>query len=167
MTALMRVVELPGVGQPVRAASRPTPEPGPGEARIRVQACGVCGSDLFLQKGGFGDKVAFPMVPGHEAAGVVDALGDGVSEVAVGDQVALYYITVPHGDSWAARGRPNISPHVRRMGVDLDGAFAEFVIRPVEALIRPPSPVRPEVLAVLTDAVATPLHGLKRVWTFC
>jgi D-arabinose 1-dehydrogenase-like Zn-dependent alcohol dehydrogenase len=49
------------------------------------------------------------------------------------------------------------------MGVDVDGAFAEYVIRPVEALVRPPAPVPPAVLAVLTDAVATPLHGLKRV----
>jgi D-arabinose 1-dehydrogenase-like Zn-dependent alcohol dehydrogenase len=49
------------------------------------------------------------------------------------------------------------------MGVDIDGAFADYVIRPVEALVRPASPVPPEVLAVLTDAVATPLHGLKRV----
>ena len=49
------------------------------------------------------------------------------------------------------------------MGVDVDGAFAEYVIRPVEALVAPPAPVPPEVLAVLTDAVATPLHGLKRI----
>jgi propanol-preferring alcohol dehydrogenase len=159
----MRVAELPGIGAPLRLADRPMPEPGSGEVRVRVQACGVCGSDLFLQKGGFGPNVAMPVIPGHEASGVVDALGDGVGEVAVGDQVALYYITTPPGDAWAARGRPNISPHVKRMGVDLDGAFAEYVIRPTAALIRPPAPVPPVVLAVLTDAVATPLHGLKRV----
>jgi alcohol dehydrogenase, propanol-preferring len=52
---------------------------------------------------------------------------------------------------------------VTRMGVDVDGAFADYVIRPVAALVRPPAPVPPDVLAVLTDAVATPLHGLKRV----
>jgi alcohol dehydrogenase, propanol-preferring len=159
----MRAVEIAAPGAPLRLVERPVPQPGPGEVRVRVEACGVCGSDVFLQKGGFGDAVTWPVIPGHEAAGVVDAIGDGVSEVGVGDQVALYYITVPPGDPWAARGRPNISPHVTRMGVDVDGAFAEYVIRPVEALIRPPSPVRPEVLAVLTDAVATPLHGLKRV----
>ena len=163
MTATMRVVELPGVGEPLRLATRPIPEPGPGEVRVRVEACGVCGSDVFLQKGGFGDGVALPVVPGHEAAGVVDALGDGVIGVAVGDQVALYYITTPRGDPWAARGRPNISPDVRRMGLDVDGAFAEYVLRPTAALIRPPAPVPPAILAVLTDAVATPLHGLKRV----
>jgi len=159
----MRVVELPAVGSPLRIATRPIPEPGPGEVRVRVEACGVCGSDVFLQKGGFGDRVPLPIVPGHEAAGVVDALGDGVEGLAPGDQVALYYITTPAGDPWAAAGRPNISPNVARMGVDLDGAFAEYVIRPSAALIRPPAAVPPAVLAVLTDAVATPLHGLKRV----
>ena len=159
----MRAVEIAAPGAPLRLVERPVPQPGPGEVRVRVEACGVCGSDVFLQKGGFGGAVTWPVIPGHEAAGIVDAIGDEVSEVSVGHQVALYYITVPPGDPWAARGRPNISPHVTRMGVDVDGAFAEYVIRPVEALIRPPSPVRPEVLAVLTDAVATPLHGLKRV----
>lgn len=159
----MRVVELPGVGAPLRVSERPVPEPGPGEVRVRVQACGVCGSDVFLQKGGFGDSVPMPIVPGHEAAGVVDALGAGVDDVRVGDQVALYYITTPPDDPWAARGRPNISPRVRRMGVDVDGAFAEFVLRPTTSIIRPRAHVEPAVLAVLTDAVATPLHGLKRV----
>lgn len=161
--ATMRVAELPGIGKPLRLTSRPIPEPGPGEVRVRIEACGVCGSDVFLQKGGFGSAVALPVIPGHEAAGVVDSLGDGVTAVAVGDQVALYYITTPPNDPWAARGRPNISPHVRRMGVDVDGAFAEYVLRPVAALIRPRAAVPPPVLAVLTDAVATPLHGLKRV----
>jgi propanol-preferring alcohol dehydrogenase len=166
VTATMRAVEIAAVGAPLRLTERPIPEPGPGEVRVRVQACGVCGSDVFLQKGGFGDAVPFPIIPGHEAAGVVDALGEGVagtSELAVGDQVALYYITTPPGDAWATAGRPNISPHVKRMGVDVDGAFAEYVLRPVAALVKPRAHVPPPVLAVLTDAVATPLHGLKRV----
>jgi D-arabinose 1-dehydrogenase-like Zn-dependent alcohol dehydrogenase len=111
----MRAAELAAPGAPLRLVERPIPEPGPGEARIRVEACGVCGSDVFLQKGGFGDKVPWPIIPGHEAAGVVDAIGEGVTDVAPGDQVALYYITVPPGDPWAARGRPNISPYVTRI----------------------------------------------------
>ncbi len=159
----MRAMELPGVDQPLRAATRPIPDPGPGEVRLRVEACGVCGSDHFLQAGGFGPRIRFPIVPGHEAAGRIDAVGDGVDGWAEGDQAAIYYITTPIGDPWAAAGRPNISPHVTRMGVDIDGAFAEYVIRPMEALVRPRAPVPPEVLAVLTDAVATPIHGLKRI----
>ncbi len=163
MTGMMRVMELPGVGARLRPAERPLPEPGRGEVRLRVEACGVCGSDHFLQEGGFGPTIRMPVVPGHEAAGRVDALGEGVTGWATGDQAAIYYITTPPGDPWTALGRPNVSPRVTRMGVDIDGAFADFVIRPVEALVRPSGPVPPEVLAVLTDAVATPLHGLKRI----
>lgn len=163
MTGTMHVAELPGPRRPLRLAKRPIPQPGPGEVRVRIEACGVCGSDHFLQQGGFGAGVSFPIVPGHEAAGRIDALGAGVTGFAPGDQVALYYITTPPGDPWATAGRPNISPRLMRMGVDADGAFAEYAIRPVEALVRPPQPIPPEALAVLTDAVATPLHGLKRI----
>ena len=157
----MRAVELPEVGAPLRLVERPLPEPGPGQVRVRVQACGVCGSDLFLQKGGFG--VPLPVVPGHEASGVVDALGPGVDTPRVGDQVALYYIDAPADSPYARRGRPNVGPGVRRMGVDVDGAFAEYVVRPAETLVAPPASVDPVALAVLTDAVGTPYHALARI----
>jgi D-arabinose 1-dehydrogenase-like Zn-dependent alcohol dehydrogenase len=153
----MRVAVLPAIGAALEIEQRPIPEPSPGEARIRIEACGVCGSDLFLQRGGFGaDKT--PIVPGHEAAGVVDALGGSCGDLSVGDQVALYYI---ENDDTAPR--PNLGPGVRRMGVDVDGAFAEYVVRPVSTLIRPPRHIDPPVLAVLTDAVATPYHALTRI----
>jgi alcohol dehydrogenase, propanol-preferring len=159
----MRVVELPAVGLPLRLAERPIPEPGPGQALVRVEACGVCGSDIFLQKGGFGPAIAMPVVPGHEAAGVVAAIGPGVTEVASGDQVAVYYIDAPADSIYARRGRPNIGPGVVRMGVDVDGAFAEYVVRPVSTLIPVPASVDPPALAVLTDAVATPYHALVKI----
>jgi len=159
----MRVAELPGVGRPLRLADRPVPEPGSGEALVRVQACGVCGSDLFLQDGGFGPGVRFPVVPGHEAAGVVAAVGPGVAAVEPGDQVAVYYIDAPADSIYALRGRPNIGPSVVRMGVDVDGAFAEYVVRPVSTLIQVPAPVDPPALAVLTDAVGTPYHALVKI----
>jgi D-arabinose 1-dehydrogenase-like Zn-dependent alcohol dehydrogenase len=164
MGATMRVAALPRPGQALVLGTRPVPEPGPGAVRVRVDACGVCGSDLFLQKGGFGPSVPEPVVPGHEAAGTVDALGEGVDDLAVGDQVALYYIATPPGDRWAAAGRPNVSPDLTRMGVDVDGAFAEFVLRPRASVVPVGgSRVPPADLAVLTDAVATPLHALTRV----
>jgi alcohol dehydrogenase, propanol-preferring len=159
----MRVVELPGVGERLRLSERPVPEPGPGQARVRIEACGVCGSDLFLQKGGFGPQIRLPVVPGHEAAGVVDAVGPGVSEIASGEQVAIYYIDAPADSPYARAGRPNIGPGVVRMGVDVDGAFAEYVLRPVSTLISTPTRIDPPTLAVLTDAVATPYHALVRI----
>lgn len=159
----MRAVELPGVGEDLRLVERPVPVPGSGEVRVRVQACGVCGSDLFLQKGGFGPQIRMPVIPGHEAAGVVDALGEGVEGWVLGEQVAVYYIDAPSDSRWARLGRPNIGPGVVRMGVDVDGAFAEYVVRPAATLIRTPSPIDPATLAVLTDAVATPYHALVRI----
>ena len=125
---MMRAAVLPAVGAPLELVERPIPEPGSGEVRVRIQACGVCGSDLFLQNGGFGaDKL--PVVPGHEAAGVVDSVGPDVTAVTPGDQVALYYI-----ENAAGAERPNLGPAVRRMGVDVDGAFAEYVVRPASTL---------------------------------
>lgn len=162
MAATMRAARIPAVGRPLELVELPLPEPGPGEVRVRVQACGVCGSDLFLQSGGFGaDKL--PVVPGHEAAGVVDALGPGVEGLAAGDQVALYYIDADPEGRWARQGREQLDPRLTRMGVDRDGAFAEYVVRPAHTLIRPPAPVDPVELAVLTDAVATPYHALRRI----
>jgi D-arabinose 1-dehydrogenase-like Zn-dependent alcohol dehydrogenase len=158
----MRALLLPGVGEPLELVERPVPTPGPGEVRVRVQACGVCGSDLFLQSGGFGDD-KLPRVPGHEAAGIVDAVGPDVEGWATGDQAALYYIDADPAGAWSRAGRENLDPALTRMGVDVDGAFAEYVVRPVHTLIRPPAPVDPAVLAVLTDAVATPYHALVRV----
>lgn len=153
----MRAAVLSGVGAPLEIVERPIPVPGPGEVRVRIQACGVCGSDVFLQDGGFGaDKL--PVVPGHEAAGIVDAVGAGGERFAPGDQVALYYI-----ENDAHAPRPNLGPGVRRMGVDVDGAFAEYVVRPAATLIRPARNVEPATLAVLTDAVGTAYHSLLRV----
>jgi len=153
----VRAALLPAVGAPLELVERPDPEPGPGEARVRIEACGVCGSDLFLQKGGFGaDKL--PVIPGHEAAGVVDLVGDGVDAIAPGDQVAIYYI-----ENTPDAPRPNLGPNVKRMGVDVDGAFAEYVVRPVTTLIKPRGAVDPATLAVLTDAVGTPYHALAQV----
>lgn len=167
--ATMRAVELPGVGERLRVVERPVPEPGPGEVRVRVEACGVCGSDLFLQDGGFALQcrdgthgTGFPVVPGHEAAGTVDALGPGVEGLEIGQQVAVYYVDPDPEGAYAARGRENVDPAVTRMGVEIDGAFAEYVVRPAHTLIVPPQRIDPAALAVLTDAVATPYHALAR-----
>jgi 2-desacetyl-2-hydroxyethyl bacteriochlorophyllide A dehydrogenase len=157
----MRAMELGGFGEPLRLVPRPVPVPGTGEVRVRIEACGVCGSDIFLQKGGFGRPL--PIVPGHEAAGRVDALGPGVDGFEVGQQVALAYIVNRGGAPSARDGRVNAGIGVERMGVDVDGAFAEYVVRPAASLVPVPRELDPSILAVLTDAVGTPYHALARV----
>jgi len=139
---------------------RPVRAPGPGEALVQIEACGVCGSDTFLQDGGFGDKL--PVVPGHEAAGRVIAVGDDDDAEWVGAQVALYYIDAPESE-WTSRGRGNLGDGIKRMGVDVDGAFAEYVTRPIRTLVRVMPELDPAVVAVSTDALATPWHALTRV----
>jgi propanol-preferring alcohol dehydrogenase len=156
----MRALVLPARGRPLELVERDVPEPGPGEVRVRVEACGVCGSDLFLQKGGFGED-KLPRVPGHEAAGRVDALGPGVEDLTEGQQVAIYYIHARADGRWSREGRENLDPRLTRMGVDVDGAFAEFVVRPAESLIPTPVEIDPPALAVLTDAVGTAYHALR------
>ena len=93
-----------GKGQPVELTTINVPDPGPGEALVQVQACGVCHTDLHYREGGINDD--FPFLLGHEAAGVVEAVGDGVTAVAPGDFVVLNWRAVC-GDCRACdRGEP-------------------------------------------------------------
>lgn len=158
---MIRAAVLERYNAPLRVVDRRTPEPSDGEVAVNVRACGVCGSDNFLQKGGFGSVL--PVVPGHEAAGVVAAVGPGVEGIAVGQPAALYYIRHCGACRWCRDGRMNLCLDVQRMGVDFDGAFAERVIVRQENVIPVDADLDPATAAVLTDAVATPYHALTRV----
>src|ERR1700760_3031389 len=91
-------------GAPVEIATIVVPDPGPGEALVQVQACGVCHTDLHYRQGGIGDD--FPYFLGHEAAGVVEAVGEGVTDVAPGDFVILNWRAVCGQCRACRRGRP-------------------------------------------------------------
>lgn len=93
-----------GKGAPVELTTVLVPEPGPGEALVKVQACGVCHTDLHYREGGINDD--FPFLLGHEAAGIVEAVGSGVSEVAPGDFVVLNWRAVCGRCRACSRGRP-------------------------------------------------------------
>src|SRR5690349_23316174 len=93
-----------GKGEPVQVTEVLVPEPGPGEALVRVQACGVCHTDLHYKMGGIGED--FPYLLGHEAAGVVEAVGDNVTDVAPGDFVILNWRAVCGECRSCRRGRP-------------------------------------------------------------
>ncbi|MFE6165183.1 S-(hydroxymethyl)mycothiol dehydrogenase [Streptomyces sp. NPDC056486] len=91
-------------GEPVRIETIVVPDPGPGEAVVKVQACGVCHTDLHYREGGINDE--FPFLLGHEAAGIVESVGDGVTEVAPGDYVILNWRAVCGQCRACKRGRP-------------------------------------------------------------
>jgi S-(hydroxymethyl)mycothiol dehydrogenase len=104
MTITVSGVVAPAKGEPVRITDVLVPDPGPGEARVRVQACGVCHTDLHYKMGGIGDD--YPYLLGHEAAGVVESVGENVTEVAPGDFVILNWRAVCGQCRACARGRP-------------------------------------------------------------
>src|SRR5918992_982671 len=91
-------------GEPVSLETVIVPDPGPGEAVVKVQACGVCHTDLHYREGGINDE--FPFLLGHEAAGVVESVGEGVTDVAAGDYVILNWRAVDHTCRACRRGEP-------------------------------------------------------------
>src|SRR3954465_6180813 len=104
MSAEVQGVIARGKGAPVSLETVVVPDPGPGEAVVRVQTCGVCHTDLHYREGGISDD--FPFLLGHEAAGVVESVGEGVTEVAPGDFVILNWRAVCGTCRACARGRP-------------------------------------------------------------
>ncbi|MFF5302082.1 S-(hydroxymethyl)mycothiol dehydrogenase [Streptomyces sp. NPDC013161] len=104
MTHQVRAVVARGKGAPVSLETIVVPDPGPGEALVKVEACGVCHTDLHYREGGINDD--FPFLLGHEAAGVVESVGEGVTDVAPGDFVILNWRAVCGNCRACRRGRP-------------------------------------------------------------
>ncbi|MGI5169254.1 S-(hydroxymethyl)mycothiol dehydrogenase [Spirillospora sp. CA-253888] len=104
MAQRVRGVIAPGKDEPVRIETIIIPDPGPGEVVVKVQACGVCHTDLHYRQGGINDE--FPFLLGHEAAGIVETVGEGVTEVEPGDFVVLNWRAVCGQCRACLRGRP-------------------------------------------------------------
>ncbi len=104
MSQEVRGVVAMAKGEPVSMQTITIPDPGPGEAVVKVQACGVCHTDLHYREGGINDE--FPFLLGHEAAGIVEAVGEGVTQVAAGDYVILNWRAVCGECRSCQRGRP-------------------------------------------------------------
>jgi alcohol dehydrogenase, propanol-preferring len=124
----MRAMVLHAAGAPLVLEERPVPEPGPGAVRVRVEACAVCRTDLHIVDGEL-TRPKLPLVLGHQIVGVVDALGDGVGDRAVGDRVGVPWLGWTDGDCrFCLSGRENLCDHARFTGYDLDGGYAEATV---------------------------------------
>jgi propanol-preferring alcohol dehydrogenase len=124
------VVDTPGpiATGPLVAADRPVPDPGPGEIRVRVSACGVCRTDLHLAEGDLAPHRP-ATVPGHEIVGTVDALGPGCRRFAVGQRAGIAWLRHTCGHCrWCRRGRENLCTDPRFTGWDADGGYAEWTV---------------------------------------
>jgi D-arabinose 1-dehydrogenase-like Zn-dependent alcohol dehydrogenase len=145
----MKVAQVSKPGAELQIVEREIPEPGAGQVRIKVRACGVCHSDVLTKEGAW-PGIQYPRVPGHEVAGIIDKLGPSVSVWTKGQRVGVGW----HG------GQDNTCPQCRRgdfrncrnvkiPGISYDGGYQQYMIAPVEALAAMPD--------TLTDVEAAPL----------
>ena len=147
----------------VTVEERPTPEPGPGELRLRIAAAALCASDVRVFRG---EKHAAPgVIPGHELSGVVDAVGEGVDDDAIGDRVVICPILACGRCRFCVRGRRNRCIARRTLGYDLDGGFAEQMIVPAEIValghVLPVPAALPLSVAAITEPVACTLNSIE------
>jgi L-iditol 2-dehydrogenase len=134
------------------------PEPGPDEVLIRVIMAGICGSDYSLYHGKL--SVPLPVIPGHEAVGLIETLGLGVSGFALGQRVTIQP-NFACGECQVCRsGHENICPAKVRLGIDRDGVFAEYVTVPARYVWPIPEGLEDEV-AVFAEPLAVATHAMK------
>lgn len=162
MKAQMLAARLYQAGHPLRLEHMPVPEPGAGELLVRVSACGLCGTDLHLAVDGDLPVERTPVTLGHEAAGVVVAVGTGAAGFDAGDRVALFPAATCGMCRFCAVGRESLCERGNVYGMGCDGALAEYVVAPARAVIPLPEAIPFDVGAVVTDGVATPFHALRR-----
>jgi D-arabinitol dehydrogenase (NADP+) len=137
----------------------PTPEPAAGEVRIKVDQVGVCGTDLHIHEGEF--QARFPLIPGHELVGTIDAVGDGVERFAIGEQVTVNPNIYCGRCQYCLSGRLILCSDLKGMGSNFPGFFAEYVTAP-EALTFSVEGLDPDV-AVFSEPAACAMHGVERL----
>jgi D-arabinose 1-dehydrogenase-like Zn-dependent alcohol dehydrogenase len=162
MTGQMRVVQVSGPGKPFELVERPIPEPGPGQVRLRVQACGICHSDS-LTKEGHWPGITFPRAPGHEVAGVVDAVGQGVTAWKKGDRAGVGWHGGHCGSCDSCRRGDFVTCQVSPMvtGISFDGGYADYMVAPASVLARIPDNLSPVEAAPLVCAGITVFNSLR------
>jgi D-arabinose 1-dehydrogenase-like Zn-dependent alcohol dehydrogenase len=158
----MRVAQIPYAKGPFELVERDIPDPGVGEVRVKVEACGVCHSDSVTKEGLF-PNISYPRVPGHEIIGVVDAVGAEVHGWAPGARVGVgwhggncgYCDNCRGGDAFACQTETLIT------GVTHDGGYAEYMVAPASALARVPDELASADAAPLMCAGITTFNALR------
>jgi D-arabinose 1-dehydrogenase-like Zn-dependent alcohol dehydrogenase len=159
--ATMKVAQVPGPGGEFEIVEREIPKPGAGQVRIKVQACGVCHSDMFTKEGGW-PGIQYPRIPGHEVAGLIDELGEGVSAWKKGQRVGVGW----HGGQdntclSCRRGDFRNCANLKIPGSSYDGGYQQYMVAPVEALVAIPETLSDVEAAPLLCAGITTFNALR------
>jgi alcohol dehydrogenase, propanol-preferring len=166
VTGTMRAwaVDRPGpiATHPLALVERAVPDPAPGEVLVRVEACGVCRTDLHLAEGDLEPRRA-GVVPGHQVVGAVDATTDENGRFAVGDRVGVAWLRSTCGTCrWCRSGRENLCPNSTYTGWDADGGYADYVVVPSAFAYRLPADLDPQQAAPLLCAGIIGYRALRR-----
>ena len=159
---MMRAVQVPYAGGPFELVARPMPQPGPGEVRLTVQACGICHSDVAAKEGGYPGP-SYPIVPGHEVAGVIAALGPGVAGWAVGQRGGVGWFGGQCGHCGPCRkGAFMACENPTIPGLTRDGGYAEAMVISANALALIPDDLAAVDAAPMLCAGVTTYNALRR-----
>lgn len=145
----MKAMQIPRPGGDFEISEREIPKPGAAEVRIKVQACGICHSDAFTKDGSW-PGIRYPRVPGHEVVGLIDELGDSVTEWKKGQRVGVGWHGGHDGTCRACqRGDFRNCQNLKVPGISYDGGYQQYMVAPVEAVVAIPE--------ILSDTEAAPL----------
>jgi D-arabinose 1-dehydrogenase-like Zn-dependent alcohol dehydrogenase len=157
----MRAVQVKAANGPFEIVEREVPTPGAGQVRIKVQACGICHSDMFTKVGAF-PGIDYPRIPGHEVVGLVDAVGPQVPDWKVGMRVGVGWHGGHCGHCASCRKGDFITCAAGQIpGITYDGGYAEFMIAPFEALAAIPEELSAAEAAPLLCAGITTFNALR------
>ena len=158
----MRAAVVHDFTQPLRMEDRPTPRPGPGQVLVKVEASGLCHTDIHAAHGDWPVKPTLPFVPGHEGVGVVEAVGAGVDSVREGERVAVPWLGWACGAcEYCASGWETLCLGQKNTGYSLDGGYAEYAVGEAAFVGHVPDAVDPLDAAPLTCAGVTTYKAVK------
>jgi propanol-preferring alcohol dehydrogenase len=158
----MKAAVVPQLGAPLEIREVEVPEPGPGQVLVRIEACGLCHTDIHAARGDWPVKPKTPLIPGHEGVGSVVAVGTGDSPIAVGDRVALPWLGHACGHCrYCVTGWETYCQTPQYMGYTMDGGYAEYAIGYASHVVKVPTAVSSLDAAPLTCAGVTTYKALK------
>jgi len=158
----MRAAVVTSFDQPLEIIEVPIPEPGPGQILVRIEASGLCHTDIHAARGDWPVKPTPPFIPGHEGVGIIEQVGPGVTERQVGDRVALPWLGHACGTcEYCVTGWETLCEAQLNTGYAIDGSHAEYAVADARYVVSVPNGIDPAIAAPLTCAGVTTYKAIK------
>ncbi|MEO7235619.1 MAG: alcohol dehydrogenase AdhP [Lapillicoccus sp.] len=158
----MKAAVVTAFSQPLEILERAIPQPGAGQLLVRMEACGLCHTDIHAAHGDWPVQPRLPLVPGHEGIGVVEQVGAGVVHRKVGERVAIAWLGSACGEcQYCIDGRETLCEQQQNSGYSVDGAFAEYAVADAKYVVPVPDGIAPVDAAPLSCAGLTTYKAMK------